>query len=191
MKSIGNNAFSYCTGLASLTIGTSVTSIGDNAFESCSSLTSVSIPNSVTNIGNYSFFECIGLNSITIPNSVKSIGNYAFSGCTSLTSVTIPKSVTSIGDYAFFPCENLKEILSFIKKPFAIDMSVFSNLYFNATLYVLYGTKDNYLATECWNQFKNIVEMEKPVYFIGDLNDDGEVDVTDVVELIDLVLEGE
>ena len=69
-------------------------------------------------------------------------------------------------------------------------MSVFSNLYFNATLYVLYGTKDNYLATECWNQFKNIVEMEKPVYFIGDLNDDSEVDVTDVVELIDLVLDG-
>ena len=97
-------AFSYCSGLTSVTIPNSVTSIGWSAFENCSGLTSVTIPNSVTSIGNWAFSHCSGLTSITIPNSVTSIGNYAFSDCSGLTSITIPNSVTSIGSYAFRGC---------------------------------------------------------------------------------------
>ena len=82
----------------------SVTSIGDWAFSYCSGLTSVTIPNSVTSIGNYTFFGCSGLTSVTIPNSVTSIGDYAFYDCCSLTSITIPNSVTSIGDGTFEYC---------------------------------------------------------------------------------------
>ena len=79
----------------------SVTSIGNGAFSGCSGLTSVTIGNSVTSIGDYAFYYCPGLTSVTIPNSVTSIGDWAFYGCTGLTSVSIPNSVTSIGDYAF------------------------------------------------------------------------------------------
>ena len=59
----------------------SVTSIGDYAFSRCSGLTSVTIPNSVTSIGKNAFQFCYGLTSVTIPNSVTSIGNYAFYNC--------------------------------------------------------------------------------------------------------------
>ena len=59
VTSIGDAAFAYCFGLASVTIPNSVTSIGNSAFRGCSDLTSVTIPNSVTSIGEYTFYECI------------------------------------------------------------------------------------------------------------------------------------
>ena len=61
VTSIGDSAFSYCSGLTSITIPDSVTSIGDQAFYYCSGLTSVTIGNSVTSIGDLAFYYCSGL----------------------------------------------------------------------------------------------------------------------------------
>ena len=110
VTSIADNAISYCTGLASISIPNSVTSIGGAAFRGCTSLTSVNIPNSVINIGPCAFENCTGLTSINIPNSVTEIGDGAFIGCTGLTSITIPNSVTSIGYSAFSDCSGLKSV---------------------------------------------------------------------------------
>ena len=104
VTSIGEEAFAFCSGLTSITIGYGVTSIGGFAFKDCSGLTSVIIPTSVTEIEGSAFSGCSGLTSVTIPNRVTSIGNYAFKGCTGLTSVTIPNSVTSIGYCVFRYC---------------------------------------------------------------------------------------
>ena len=82
----------------------SVTSIGRSAFSYCSGLTSVTIPNSVTSIGEYAFRGCSGLTSVTIPNSVTSIGDYAFNNCSGLTSVTIGSGVNHIFERAFADC---------------------------------------------------------------------------------------
>ena len=79
VTSIGNNAFRYCSYLASVTIPNSITSIGDNAFGECG-LSSIEIPNSVTSIGLEAFYNCIFLYSLTIPNSVTEIGSRAFYG---------------------------------------------------------------------------------------------------------------
>lgn len=59
------NVFGYCSGLASVTIGSGVTTINRLAFGWCSSLTSLTIPSSVTTIGDGAFRNCTGLVSIT------------------------------------------------------------------------------------------------------------------------------
>ena len=68
--------------------GKPVTGIGMWAFSYCSGLTSVTIPDNVTSIGSYAFNGCSGLTSVTIPDSVTSIGYHAFRGCSDLTSIT-------------------------------------------------------------------------------------------------------
>ena len=110
VSSIGEQAFSSCTGLTSITIPSSVTSIGGNVFSNCTSLTSITIPNSVTSIGNGFFQHCTSMTSINIPSSVTSIGNAAFNGCTSLTSITIPSGVTRLESNVFRDCTGLTSI---------------------------------------------------------------------------------
>ena len=131
-------------GCKNSTIPNSVTSIGDGAFSECSGLTSITIPNSVTSIGTSAFSYCSGLTSViisdlsawcgidfssfcfstpyhlylngmeikdlTIPDNITSIGNFAFYYCSGLTSVTIPNSVTSIGEHAFSNCSGLTSV---------------------------------------------------------------------------------
>ena len=111
VTSIGDYAFSGCTGLTSTTIPSSVTSIGGYAFSECTSLNSVTIGEGATSIGDYAFSGCTSLNSVTIGEGAISIGDYAFSGCTSLNSVTIGEGAISIGDNAFAECTGLVSIV--------------------------------------------------------------------------------
>ena len=79
----------------------SVMSIGNNAFSYCSNLSSITIPEGVASIGSYAFFYCSNLSSITIPEGVTSIGELAFAFCSNLSSITIPEGVTNIGISTF------------------------------------------------------------------------------------------
>ena len=185
VTSIGKEAFKFCSGLTSVTIGNSVTSIGYQAFLGCSGLTSVTIPNSVESIEPKAFYNCYGLTSVTIGNSVTSIGYQAFCYCSGLASVTIPNSVTSIGDAAFALCSDLTSVtigngvesigqLAFSKCPklhdvycYAVEVpstesNAFDDSYTeNPTLHVPAGSVGRYTETAPWSGFGKIVGLSK------------------------------
>lgn len=107
---VPDNAFKYCSLLASVTLPETITSIGDSAFYYCYNLKNLTIPSSVTSIGNSAFSNCNKLNNITLPTGITTISNNMFYNCSSLQTLTIPNSVTTIGDYAFSNCNKLNNI---------------------------------------------------------------------------------
>ena len=105
---IGEDAFSVCDSLTSITIQEGATLINRNAFYNCSNLTKVVLPSSLTTIGDYAFSSCTNLTEITLPTSLTSIGSSAFDGCSNLPEVTLPSTLIYIGDSAFDGCNNLQ-----------------------------------------------------------------------------------
>ena len=160
VTTIGDYAFSNCSGLTSVTIPNSVTRIGDYAFNGCSGLTSVTIPISVKSIGNCAFYYCYGLTSVTIPNSVESIGMGAFAYCKGLTSVTIGSGVKSIGDQAFKNCPKLIHVYCHAENVPSTKSDAFDDSCpENATLHVPAASINSYNVSAPWSSFGTITSI--------------------------------
>jgi cell surface protein len=154
VTTIGEEAFSFCYSLESITIPNSVTTIGESAFKACSSLTLITIPNSVTTIGGRAFDSCRSLTSITIPKNVTTIGIHAFYDCRSLTSITIPNSVTTIGYYAFSGCKNVKQITVEAVTPPECSTNTFDGVNTKeCKLIVPKNSVDAYKKADGWKEF--------------------------------------
>ena len=147
----------YEDGQGVLTFDDTIISIGNNAFSGCTSLASVTIPDSVTSIGTDTFRGCKSLTSVTIGNSVTSIGNFAFQDCTSLTSVTIPDSVTSIGEYAFKNCTSLKEVYCKATTPPTGGVDMFYNNASNRNIYVPVASYEAYSNANNWLRYSRAI----------------------------------
>ncbi len=160
-----DNGVVFCrpwTWINSVTIPNGVTSIEKKAFMDRSGLTSVTIPYSVTSIGEDAFLRCFGLSSVTIPSSVTKIGNSAFCLCYGLTSVTIGSGMASIGAGAFYECRNLRNVCCYAEDVPDTGINTFEGLPIaSATLHVPAGSVDSYKAVSTWNEFGNIVAIEK------------------------------
>ena len=100
-----------------------------------------------------------------------------------MTSIVIPSSVTSIGEEAFRYCRHLRTVTSFVKNVFVTGANAFDNNNLS-TLYVPKGTARAYRETADWNRFTNIVERTNSY----DVNNDGVVNITDVVTLVNAIL---
>jgi hypothetical protein len=119
VTNIGNDAFSFCSRLTSVTAGNNVSSIGNSAFACSTSLTNVAIGTNVISIGDGAFNACNSLTAITVAANnpaYSSVDGVLFNKSqTTLIeypggktgSYTVPSSVTSIGDDAFMDCPNL------------------------------------------------------------------------------------
>ena len=88
--------------MTELTLPSSVTSIGESAFSGCSGLTELTLPNSVTSIGRSAFGGCSGLTELTLSNSVTSIGGYAFAYCCGLVKITSLAEIPPVCGFKVF-----------------------------------------------------------------------------------------
>lgn len=72
--SIGNSAFTFCSGLIELVIPDSVMTIGNNAFQFCSAITNIVVGSGVESIGNYTFYGCTSLSKMHFRGDAPAIG---------------------------------------------------------------------------------------------------------------------
>jgi len=132
LKTIGQWAFIWQTGLEEVEIPAGVISIGKEAFEynkslrsaivncvtfdkilpqglfyECESLEHVVIAEGYTEIGPEAFRGTGRIKSLVIPAGVTVIGNSAFSN-SEIESITLPEGLTRIGKSAFWYCVNLE-----------------------------------------------------------------------------------
>ena len=190
--SIAPLAFAQCEKIESITLPKTLTSLGYSAFNGCSGLKTVKLSPELTSIESSVFGNCSSLTGVTIPPKVRSIGYEAFYKCSGLTYITLPDSLTQMGVSAFHYCSGLEHILSYINNPSQCD--VYGSWRFegidkeNCVLHVPKGTAAAYRAENGWKDFIHIVEENYPQP--GDINGDGEINISDANSVIDIIVNG-
>ena len=148
-ETLSSGAFRNSANLTSVTFSPSanIRGIGEEAFSGCEKLTTLTLPATIETIGRAAFVNCPLLTGITIPAGTTAIAEGAFRGCTVLTiavestsasfavkddllyklnadgqpamllfapaattSVTIPETVTRVGSYAFAGCAQMTAV---------------------------------------------------------------------------------
>ena len=97
LTEISSGTFYNCAKLSNIDLSpcTNLKSIGSEAFSYCSSLTTIGLPPSLTTLGTLAFFSA-GLTHIRIPNTIETIGERCFRECGSLTEIAFDDGVTKL-----------------------------------------------------------------------------------------------
>ncbi len=151
--------------------GVPVTEIAATAFFYCYWLEDLTLPAGLTAIGAKAFYYCNSLQTITIPKTVKRIDAEAFSKCNALQEVFLPYAVVRIRSNAFEECQNLETVV--VSNPSCQiegDAATFPEEA------ALYGYPDSTLQTYAGTQVRTYYQM-------GDLNQDDQVTVADLIWL--------
>lgn len=163
IRKIASGAFNNCVLLTQLIIPDSVEEIGNNAFYGCSSLKEIKLPAKIKTIDISMFTQCINILEVFIPDEVETIKSGAFNLCKSLKTVYIPKSVVEIEKDVFDGCDSLATIFYEGSKTEWDELVSRCGLDLNVN--VIYNS---------YNQEETL---------LGDINDDGSFNISDVVLL--------
>lgn len=105
---IGNETFTGCVSLETVSLPDTINDIGASAFHNCGALKEIRIPEGVPELGSFVFAGCTSLTEIRLPESLTVIDTHAFEDC-GFTEITVPDGVTKFGSSAFINCESLKK----------------------------------------------------------------------------------
>lgn len=167
LSQMGRGAFSSCDLLKSIDIPNGISAIPDGAFAWCLSLTSIKIPSNISHIGEYAFGECKNLQHVQVTNNLTSIGNGAFGYCTSLASFTFPRYLQIIYGDAFAGCTSLMNVYSMTTTPPVLEGYNQFELSKIAKLHVIDGYRDVYYNESRWKYYFDIVADINPAAHIS------------------------
>ena len=177
-----------------------ITGIENNAFDGCYELTSVVIPNSVENIGEQAFQGCTGLKSVTIGSGVTTIGSKAFNYCNALETVkcigTVPPVMASSDCFTTATYNHAQLLVPHQ----SIESYQAADYWYKFASIEGWGSAgpgdvdgDGYVTI---NDATSMIDVmlgggSEDFYFeSSDFNNNGRVDIADVVTLIDYLLNG-
>jgi len=148
------------------------------------------VPSTVTAIEDDAFYLCKYLDSIILPANLESVGNQSFRLCNRLTTIALPPSVQVMGENVFSSCQALESILIYAPLPPVITSSTFTADNKDLPLYVTEASLDTYKDDEYWKEFNTILPITDEVVsgMKGDTNDDGVVNITDLMQTVNHVI---
>lgn len=100
LTTIGEEAFSGCTKLTSINLG-SVTEIGKSSFSN-TAIEKITLGEGMTTIPESAFQNCKSLVKVVMPETIEKIEAKAFSGCSALTRIALNEGLKTIGQEAFY-----------------------------------------------------------------------------------------
>ena len=186
LKSIGAWAFAN-TSLTSVSIPHGVIAVGDGAFFYNTELTSVALPRSLSVVSN---FVLAGDNAVVgdsiLMKGHNSVGDYAFYNWDQTEKFVVSSSVNNIGERAFAGMTALNSLYAYPRQVPQLGANVWEGVdQAHATLRVHGSVVDNYSVADQWMDFGGIFAYKNVTL---DLNNDGGVDVADVVALANFTM---
>ena len=168
-------------------------SYGYSPFYRNTTLKTVEMTDRETEISDYEFYGCTSLQSLKVGDGVTKFGDWAFSGCSSLKRISFGTQLKTIGKEAFSDCTAVTEISSKASVPPVCGSQALDDINkWTCKLFVPKSCTGAYQIADQWKDFFFMEEGDWEGVLLpkNDLNGDGEVNVTDLVVLIDLVLSG-
>ena len=207
VKTMLGNVFFRTTSLQTITIPSTVEEIDFTPIVGCTAVKRVQVAEGSTHFAeldsclyqideNGNPFRLVAVPSardnkvLIVPEGVTEIGRQAVREV-AMTEVWMPSSTQTLASSAFSSSSALTRVTCMAINPPAVESDFEDNVYATATLYVPLRSLDAYKTAEVWQKFQNIEGIDtgdEPV--LGDLNDDGKVDVSDVNIAINIILGG-
>lgn len=188
LTKIDDEAF-YASSLTSVVIPMNVTEIGERAFAMTLLGDTVFVPGNVKYVRREAFASCFNIRRLIFEEGVEEIENDAVTG--QLEYVSLPSTISFLSAMWLNPYLSSGSIFDVPSQEFTLQIVAktppraatfaFVNLHGDGKLVVPFGSKELYSSTSPWKKFRDIFE-------VGDVNEDGFVNIADVVAIVNHIL---
>ncbi|MDO4510995.1 MAG: leucine-rich repeat protein [Bacteroidales bacterium] len=183
LNTVGDWAYAG-TPITEVALPASVSEVGDGAFYYAKNITHLVLPTKVKNVGAYLAAGTQVANNDIWHAGIERIGDYAFHNLSAIENITIPAHVTYIGTMAMAGWTGLKHIDAEPTEVPRLGFDVWAGVP-QAEVMLVTNTAD-YLNAAQWKDF-----MVRRRVLLGDANDDGMVNVSDITTIINHILGNE